>query len=257
MIYAVLGMHKSGTTLVSDILHHAGVSMVERERQGGYEAGNKWERVETSELNKRLLGRPGIHSLDLEAPPRERLSADPELEEARGMAEAEGVGDWGFKDPRSCLTWPLWSASLPDVRIVGVYRHYHPVVARYLRYPPPHHLHGFDWPRRVGKLALKRWCEYNEAVLEAVRSAPERSILVSYEDLVSDGYGTENLLKFLGRSTAAVRQPRAAKGKGTAHWLANGAARFVGADVRPRAAALYRQLENARVSVPDAGAAER
>ena len=44
VIYVVLGMHKSGTTLISQILHHSGVNMggAEIETSRSYDEGNKY-----------------------------------------------------------------------------------------------------------------------------------------------------------------------------------------------------------------------
>jgi hypothetical protein len=55
-ICVVLGMHKSGTTLVSEILHHSGIRMVENDSVESYDHGNHFEREDTNQFNKRLLG---------------------------------------------------------------------------------------------------------------------------------------------------------------------------------------------------------
>lgn len=48
MIFVVLGMHKSGTTLVSQILHHSGIPMGDGfDENVTYDGGNKYEREST------------------------------------------------------------------------------------------------------------------------------------------------------------------------------------------------------------------
>ena len=56
MIYVVLGMHKSGTTLVAKMLHASGINMGESiDESADYSAGNHYERQSTAELNHVLL----------------------------------------------------------------------------------------------------------------------------------------------------------------------------------------------------------
>ena len=57
-VFVVLGMHKSGTTLVSDILHRSGVPMVEVRSSEGYDQGNKMERDAT----RMRAGKPFVFS---------------------------------------------------------------------------------------------------------------------------------------------------------------------------------------------------
>ncbi len=55
MIYIVLGMHKSGTTLVAQTLHAAGINMGDFDESLTYDTNNKYERHDTQELNRDLL----------------------------------------------------------------------------------------------------------------------------------------------------------------------------------------------------------
>ena len=64
MVHVVLGMHKSGTTLVSQMLHQSGIAMVEEaDAAAGYDDGNQWEREATKLVNHTLLGSAGLYSL--------------------------------------------------------------------------------------------------------------------------------------------------------------------------------------------------
>ena len=56
MIYIVLGMHKSGTTLISEILHHSGINMTEDQNtQLNYDQGNFYEWVAAVRFNREIL----------------------------------------------------------------------------------------------------------------------------------------------------------------------------------------------------------
>ena len=78
MIYIVLGMHKSGTTLLSQILHHSGISMGENFNESvSYSQGNKYERETTQQINKEILGDPTAYSIDIPLPKTLKLTSPP------------------------------------------------------------------------------------------------------------------------------------------------------------------------------------
>lgn len=216
MVYVVLGMHKSGTTLVSEILHRSGIPMVELESDADYAAGNKWERASTLAFDKDLLAAHDVDSLSLAPPPAAALSGAHPLEDARRLVariDAECAapdrtpGEWGFKDPRACLTWPLWRRVLPAPRIIGVYRQPGAVVRHYRRHAARLHRTGPLWRLRVEWLALQRWCEYNERVLAAIEGSEGSSILLSYERLMNGDAELEQLRLFLDRALVDPRRP--------------------------------------------------
>ena len=52
MIYIILGMHKSGTTLISQILHKSGINMGNFNEDVSYDQGNKYERPASQKINR-------------------------------------------------------------------------------------------------------------------------------------------------------------------------------------------------------------
>jgi hypothetical protein len=224
MTYVVLGMHKSGTTLVAQILHRAGIPMVEAVSNASYDAGNKWERASTRAFDSDILAAHQVESLALPPPAAVELLREEHLAHARrlvadieaGNSAVNGAGaEWGFKDPRACFTWPVWRLVLAAPRIVGIYRAPGAVVRHYEEHPPP----GFRtrplWRMRVTWLALRRWCEHNERLLAAIDDAPGASILLSYERLMQDDQEMAHLRGFLGRDLTDPRLPGKRTGTGT------------------------------------------
>jgi len=201
-------MHKSGTSLVAELLHAAGVAMVEDVASGDYDAGNKWERAATVELDKRFLDATGVHSLDLAPPPAGRAVDEDLCAEARALVASLAGSDWGFKDPRACFAWPLWEAALADAQVVGVYRHFGQVARHYVRHAAADQRGGPFWPQRVARLAVLRWIQHNRAVLEAVRASGRRGLLLSYERLMEGPTELLRLARFLGRPVPDLRDPR-------------------------------------------------
>jgi len=130
-VVIVLGMHRSGTRLVSNILHYLGVDMadesdhVSRNNPSGF-----WERPEIVALHDEVLdaiGRPvasPLHSVPF--PPgwwrgKKLQPIKTRLVEHVAQQLAHHSGWWGFKDPRTCRLLPLWSEIF---EILDVLPHY-------------------------------------------------------------------------------------------------------------------------------------
>ena len=203
MIHVVLGMHKSGTTLVSQLLHHAGIAMVEREDAStGYDAGNQWEREETKSVNHALLGSAGRYSLQTrrDGP----LAMTPALRSRmRSIVDdcCARHGDWGFKDPRTCLTYDAWADVLPAHRITVVWRRPEEAWAHY-------------WASTTGRRRLTVfrdflpcWCDYNAAILDALKTTTMPWLVVPYTRLMESDAEFRRLETFVGRGLADRRQP--------------------------------------------------
>jgi hypothetical protein len=237
-IFVVLGMHKSGTTLVSEMLHRSGIAMVERDVEGGYERKNYFEREATKALNKELLRCGGRSSLKV----RRRLGdaiVDPGLSARAKAMVAQITRDcrsWGFKDPRTCLTYEFWKTVLPPHRLICVFRSDAEVHGHYTR--------GRGLSLRRGMDALAAWHAYNACIVEAAGEAGDRAILVSYESLMDGDAEFSRLQRFVGRELADCRRPglhraRTRHGFRISRWLARIA---LGADT----AALHEELTRLR-----------
>lgn len=202
MIHVVLGMHKSGTTLVSQILHHSGIAMVEEvDETTGYDEGNQWEREATKSVNHALLGSEGLYSLRTRR--RGPLGTSPRVQGR--MAEIIATcsarhTDWGFKDPRNCLTYAAWANVLPEHAITVVYRRPEEAWAHY-------------WASTQGRRRLTvfqeflpTWCEYNAAIVAVLRTASMPWIVVPYTRLMESDTEFRRLEDFIGRPLADRRQ---------------------------------------------------
>jgi hypothetical protein len=123
MIYIVLGCHKSGTTLIARTLHESGIAMVgDDDAQGDYDQSGFYERLRWVELNQHILGH-GDPAEDHPVPARVFATQRQREQMGRWIACCESRHtDWGFKDPRTCLTYPIWREELPEHHLIGVYR---------------------------------------------------------------------------------------------------------------------------------------
>ncbi len=261
MIYVVLGMHKSGTTLVTRFLDESGISMGEFDPEVGYDQGNKCERVETHDLNRDLLAdcllrpirpsmrrEPGVegpfqHSLSLVRLGKlRRKSAEEERERMRRIIAdcSARHEDWGFKDPRTCLTYPFWEAELPPHKLILVYRSLSQLLDRY-------HVSGwrsFNLPRLYR--ALSSWSTYNALALEAIEKGRAPGIVIRFEELMKGDDELDRLRRFVGRQLVDVRDPRLFRNDAEAKRQTRGLARLVAATLRYHPETVFRRLEVAR-----------
>ncbi|HEY7832250.1 MAG TPA: sulfotransferase [Ktedonobacterales bacterium] len=187
MPVAVIGMHRSGTSMVSRLLNLCGVYLGdERDMVPAHESNlaGHWEHARIVELNNQVLEALGgaWHEPPL-APSRwERL---PEIEPLRERAAelvaahfvmagagADNAG-WGWKDPRTSLTVPFWRAVVPETRYIICVRNPLDVAAS---------LAARDQMSRRKALALWHW--YTDAALRATQGG-ER-LVVFYERFFPD-----------------------------------------------------------------------
>lgn len=203
MIYVVLGMHKSGTTLISQLLHHSGINMMDSvDPSLDYDQGNKWERESTKVINHELLGSEGDFSLASTRPAA--LAASAKLQERmRELIRANNgrYGDWGFKDPRTCLVYDQWAEVLPEHRIIVVYRSPQEAWEHYRR------MSGKSFLQAVG-LFLPRWCEYNGAIVRYLEGSAAPAIVLQYERFMTEQGEFDRLERFVGRKLSDQRNPK-------------------------------------------------
>lgn len=161
----VVGMHRSGTSLVAGLLARLGVYMGPKLQLpgGGGDTDDQellragyGEAEEFVYLNDGLLRAAGASWDSIQ--PFVARSADPRFIRscaARLQRATAGslywdylssmprgyAGSWGWKDPRNTVTLPCWLALFPDARVVYVRRNWTPVAAslnrRALAPPPP------------------------------------------------------------------------------------------------------------------------
>lgn len=136
----VLGMHRSGTSLLAGILHRLGVNMGERFREADeHNPDGYFEDLDWRDLNKLLLAETGgtwYQPPDLES--IMTLSENGYLcQEVRNLVEhkldANGTRLWGFKDPRTCLTIPFLHPFLPNPAYVTIDRNVSDIVLSLMR----------------------------------------------------------------------------------------------------------------------------
>src|SRR5262245_7365014 len=122
----VLGMHRSGTSVVSHMLALLGADLGPEHNRMEPAADNPkgfWEHRLLVDLNDEILARFGG---SWDNPPQfpEDWWESPDLEALRLRAKAiiqedfGGAKLWSWKDPRTCLTAPFWQQLMPAAKYV-------------------------------------------------------------------------------------------------------------------------------------------
>jgi hypothetical protein len=202
MIYLVLGMHKSGTSLIAELLHKAGISMVDEAQQGSYEDGAYYERQSTYQLNMALLGWKDENVLYRKGQAQTSASQIAQMQAI--IAENESRhSNWGFKDPRTCLTYPLWANILPPHRLIIVFR---PVEDSWHRYQYKG-LRFWKHFQRAFQL-VEAWLAYNQDILKIIEQTSSETLVLSYRKLISEESEFQRLSTFIGTSLIDLREKK-------------------------------------------------
>ena len=183
----VTGFHRSGTSLVSQLLHRAGLFL-------GYDLmgatfsnpHGHFEDEEIVQLHERILadnGRTWLVSepfLPVITEHRRRT-----MEQMIRRREAEHAL-WGFKDPRVCLFMMVWKHLLPNAKVLLVYRHFSDTTYSLGRRQSTELFSRPTGPQRMYRrfweepdLALRMWLVHNELLLAFARAYPEDTLAVS------------------------------------------------------------------------------
>lgn len=193
----VLGMHRSGTSLVARCLNLLGLSLGKKENlmppKGGNNPAGFWEHLGFVGINDAILERLGG---SWKSPPHlpPEWESSPELTDlyrrARELIKEEFAGSlsWAFKDPRTCLTLPFWRQIVPDMHYVLCMRNPVDVAAS---------LDVRDGLPEEKSLTL--WAEYTAAAM--LNTSGQSRLVIFFEDYFKDREReVERLATFLGKA---------------------------------------------------------
>lgn len=159
-VLAIVGMHRSGTSCLTGLVEEAGLHLGKVSKWNPHNRRGNQEHAAIVALNDEVLAANGA---SWDAPPEGLCHWTAEQEARRDALVASHIGrqPWAFKDPRTLLTMEGWLAGIPDLAMLGTFRH--PLaVARSLV------------ARQGGDLEawLDLWCHYNRRLLGLYRRQP-------------------------------------------------------------------------------------
>ena len=199
----IIGMHRSGTSAVARILNMMGVYFGSEDvdiKVDNFNPKGYWERKDVWLMNEKILKSThsewySVGSFSLEKIPEE---AQKEFDDqAKSLIlRLDSNRPWFIKDPRFCLTFPLWRKHLEFPVCIHVYRS--PIqIAQSLRTRNQFSLH----------FGLALWEKYTLEALKATRDCP--NLIVLHSELLSQPLHTANKLHedLVGLGCRGIRLP--------------------------------------------------
>jgi hypothetical protein len=174
----ITGMHRSGTSMVTEALRKAGLYLGRDEDflpPSEFNPRGYFEHRAFVELNDEiLLALGGAWDNPPRTPLRwSRRRLAPLHKRTRALVhEMQGHGPWGWKDPRTSLTLPFWRRMVLDLRVVVCVREPAAVAD--------------SLARREGRSrdsAIALWTEYNHRLL---RSMGHSDVVTACESFLDD-----------------------------------------------------------------------
>ena len=179
-IVAVLGMHRSGTSLCAHVLSCLGIDMADELLVNSGNTKGHWERLELVALHDRMLAlcnRAYFTSLhDLALP--EAWWADPQIQtvkrEILGFLQRRiGSMPFGFKDPRTARLLPVWNQIFRELNLA-------PKFVLCLRNPAQVARSVRDRDHLDPQIGEYRWFVYLTDILQYI--GKQEFCLIEYED---------------------------------------------------------------------------
>jgi Sulfotransferase family len=199
---AITGMHRSGTSMVTHALHDSGLHLLGTGADELIEAAEDnpegfWENKAIRDCNDELLesaggawdNPPALPPIAVDDP-RVGHVAEPATAALAALREHD---QWGFKDPRTCLTAAYWLDLEPELRFVVCVRHPIDVALSLKRRNQSSY-----------SLGIGLWERYYATVLDQVPA--ERRIVTHYDTFFIDPAGEmARLCAFAGLEPAMPR----------------------------------------------------
>jgi hypothetical protein len=124
LVICIAGMPRSGSSLVTQLLHRAGLDLGLAADLMPASINNSdgfWENLRFVRLNERLLS---ASNGSWYAPPATLRPTRRILADASSIARSfEGREPWGWKDPRNSVTLSFWRSVLPTMKVLICLRH--------------------------------------------------------------------------------------------------------------------------------------
>jgi superfamily I DNA and/or RNA helicase len=171
-----------------------------------YDQGNKYERGETLKLNLEMLVRKRgdlsfnvtniVNKMELL-----KKETKEKIEELVNVLTSRHT-DWGFKDPRTCLTYSIWQHHIPNHKLIVVVRNPAEVWFRYKRIHAKKTLNSV----LIAFRSLRAWYIYNNEIIKHLKKVAVNYIVLDYGRFMGDNSELNKLRRFTERNLVDCRE---------------------------------------------------
>jgi hypothetical protein len=214
-VLLIIGMHRSGTSLVTQWLHRCGLAVGDQLLGSGVgNADGHFEDIEFYNLHCSWLQKRALPFEGFISQPPLPLTED-EMHEAKTLISQKNAGhqEWGWKEPRTCLWLSLYRVLLPDAFNLIVVRNFNDTISSMIGREYRAHRErrlqklatrkGFSWLKwkylkdkneqhffkKRATEYLKAWIFYYENIFRHISQIEkEKFLLVRYEDLIKNDH---------------------------------------------------------------------
>jgi hypothetical protein len=161
-VIAVLGMHRSGTSCLIGSLQQAGLYLGKHNTWNPHNLKGNRENDDIVKFHDQLLSDNGGSWRN---PPATVKWSRRHFKAAKQIIDCyESSPLWGFKDPRTLLALEGWKTLIPDIRLIGIFRHPLSVVQSLMN-------RGVGIGLETDKV-FELWCHYNRILLKEYHQSP-------------------------------------------------------------------------------------
>jgi O-antigen biosynthesis protein len=182
-VLLLAGMHRSGTSMIANLLQTAGVDM--GDEQLAPDIGNPqgyFEDAVVQTFHREQMAKAGITDGFTVSEDQVPIAVDDGARErAREIIASRGPKElWGWKDPRTALFLDLWGELLPDAKFLFVFRPPIAVLDSLMRRASNETVNADP------ATGLVLWRLYNSEMLRFSNAHPERSMWWETDRLPDD-----------------------------------------------------------------------
>ncbi|MFN3951293.1 MAG: sulfotransferase [Thermaurantimonas sp.] len=179
----IIGMHRSGTSMLAEVLHQSGIHM-------GEDRDHNFEALHFLSINQRAMWKAGADWFKPIQPPDECFDHPGIHELFKIHFKIHGNRKyllhkllnkpWGWKDPRNTFTLPYWLQLFPEAKVIHLIRHgWDVALSLQNRNKIPGEAHHPDLDDPMSGFAL-----WNKYVSQAMAYAHTDILHIRYEDLI-------------------------------------------------------------------------
>ncbi len=202
--YLILGMHRSGTSLLANWLVQCGFDLNSSKTFQKYNIKGNYEDWSIMKFHNEILARNKMNWMNFNQKKMEITNSDIDLAFKMVQNKQKSLSDpWGWKEPRTCLfVNKIWHKILPNIKGIIIFRHFDQVVDSLMRreykqrttldrsnFIDKIYFKSFLFPYckdLLGNKWLNVWIKYNEEIFQFCRRNKGNYVICSLDNLLKN-----------------------------------------------------------------------